>query len=139
MAEQRGARDRGSRSPASEEAKEQGMAGNRGAQAEQTPGMQAQPEQGSNRSPAARHNQAPEVRKGYEPGQAPSEQGEKEHPSPHVIARNQQGIEPRSGAGGAHSDRSEEEAQRGEPAGEHEASGRHGRQSVSGERPGHRG
>ena len=135
MAEHRKAKDLGSESPASQEAQSQGMAGTRGAEASGTPGVQAQPEQGSNRSPAARHNQEPEVRKGFAPGQAPSEQGEKDHPSPHVIAQHQQGTEPRSGSHGVRGDRSEEEAQRGGPGGEHT---RHGRQGTPGTRPGNR-
>lgn len=135
MADSRNARNRGSESPASKEAQEQGMAGASGAQASHSGGVGAQPEQGSNRSPAARNNQEPEARKGFEPGHAPSEQGEKGHPSPHVIAQHQQGIEPRSGNHATGTDRSEEEAQRGGPDGEHTEHSRHGRQHVGGDRP----
>lgn len=137
MAENRKQDELGSKSPASEEAQRQGMAGGRGAESEQMSGGGSQPEQGSNRSPAARHTQEPEVRKSFEPGHAPSEQGEKGHPSPHVIAQHQQGAEPRSGSH-MQGDRSEEEAQRGEPKGEHTVHSRDGRQSVPGNRPGNR-
>lgn len=135
MADEGNAKDLGGGSPGSKEAQEQNMAGASGSRASQTPGVQAQPEQGSNRSPSARHDQEAEVRRSFEPGHAPSEQGEKEHPSPHVIAQHQQGMKPRSGSHMGQSDRSEEEAQRGEPEGEHS---RHGRQNVSGNRPDHR-
>jgi hypothetical protein len=48
------------------------------------------------------------------------EQGDQSHPSPHVIAEHQQGIGRQSPShGGAHGNRTEEEAQRGEPRGEH--------------------
>jgi hypothetical protein len=137
MADNRKQNELGSESPASEEAKRQGMAGDRGSESEQMSGRGDQPEQGSNRSPAARHTQDPEVRKSFEPGHAPSEQGEKGHPSPHVIAQHQQGAEPRSGSH-VQGDRSEEEAQRGEPQGEHGAASRHGRQNIPGDRPGNR-
>lgn len=129
------ARERGSDSPGSKEAQEQSMAGGQGAQASGSRGAESQPEQGSDRGPAARHTQEPERRKGFEPGHAPSEQGEKGHPSPHVIAQHQQGIEPRSGNHAGGPDRSEEAAQSGEPAGEHTL---HGRQSVGGDRQDHR-
>lgn len=131
---QRKPQDRGSRSPANEEAKEQGMSGNRGAEEGRVEGEQRQPPQGSDRAPAARHQQPAEERKGFSTGQAPSEQGEKAHPSAEVVKQNQQGATPRSGshAGG---DRSEEEAQRGSPSGDHT---RHGREGLPGHRPGHR-
>jgi hypothetical protein len=129
------AEDVGSESPASEEAQQQGRSGDQGAQAGQIGGTGSQPAQASNRRPAE-HHQEEERRTHFPPGQAPSEQGEKEHSSPHVIAQHQQGIGRQSGSHGAHSERSEEEAQRGEPAEEHTRSGR---QSVPGDRPGNRG
>lgn len=129
----RESRDVGSRSPVSEEAKDQEWSGARGGpRAGRSEGTQPQPPQASGRRGAG-HEQPPTVRKGFEPGRAPSEQGEKDHPSPHVIARHQQGIEPRSGSHTAHGERSEEEAQRGEPRGEH---ARHGRQHLPGDRSG---
>jgi len=128
----RDSRDVGSRSPVGKEAKEQERSGARGGpRASRSGGIPQQPSQASGRR-SAEHEQPPTVRKGFEPGQAPSEQGERDHPSPHVIARHQQGIEPRSGSHTAHGERSEEEAQRGEPHGEHS---RHGRQHVPGNRP----
>lgn len=124
--------DVGSRSPAGEEAKEQGMSGARGGPgaAREPDPRPGQPAQASGRR-GARHEQAGEARKGFPAGQAPSEQGEKDHPSPHVIAEHQQGVEPQSAAHTAHGKRTEEEAQRGEPAEEHT---RDGRQSVPGDR-----
>jgi hypothetical protein len=127
----RQAEDLGSRSPASEEAQQQGMSGNRGAQAEQSEGAQGQPAQASNRRPSE-HEQSPEQRKHFPEGHAPSEQGEKDHPSPHVIAQHQQGIGRQSGShAGSQGDRSEEAALEGEPRGEH---ARHGRQDAPGSR-----
>ncbi|HEX2091091.1 MAG TPA: hypothetical protein VHG28_01770 [Longimicrobiaceae bacterium] len=126
--------DVGSDSPASREAKEQGMSGTRGgARAAQDPDpTPGQPAQASGRR-GAQHEQPPEERKNFAPGQAPSEQGEKDHPSPHVIAQHQQGIEGRSGSsGGAHGNRAEEESQHGEPRGGH---ARHGREHLPGDRP----
>lgn len=132
MAENRGSRERGSRSPASEEARTQEMSGARGAEAEQTPGTGKQPAQASNRR-GARHEQEPEARKGFPEGQAPAEQGDGD-PSPSTIRDRQQGIEAGSGSHGAHTERSEEAAQRGAPKGEHT---RHGREDVParGDRP----
>lgn len=132
---QRKPQDIGRDSPASEEAKKQGMSGDRGAQEGKVEGTQRQPPQGSNRSPVARFQQPAEERKHFAPGQAPSEQGEKEHPSPDMIRQNQQGAQPRSGSHSAKGERVEEEAQRGDPGGEHT---REGRQSTGGTRPGHR-
>lgn len=117
-------REVGSRSPASREAQEQGLAGSRSAR---TPEQDSQPAQASGRSGGG-HRQEPEIRRSFPEGQAPSEQGEKEHPSPHVIARQQQGIGSQSGSRAGGTD-SEEQAQRGEPSGEH---ARHGRQKVPG-------
>lgn len=123
--------DLGSRSPASEEAKQQGISGNSGARAAQSEGTQAQPSQASNRR-GAQHEQSPEQRKHFPEGHAPSEQGDQDHPSPHVIAQHQQGIGRQGGShAGSAGDRSEEIAQQGEPRGEH---ARHGRQQTPGSR-----
>jgi hypothetical protein len=122
-------------SPGSEEANEQGMSGKRGAEQARIPGMEKQPEQGSTRSPAARHEQEPERTKHFEAGHAPSEQGEKEHRSPEVVREHQMGAHPKSGSHSAHGERTEEEAQRGEPETTHT---RAGRQKTPGHRPGHR-
>lgn len=126
--ENRSPKDLGSRSPASEEAKQQSMAGDRGAEAEGGEPQQQPPQISNRRGPE--HRTPPQVRKGFPEGEAPSEQGEKGSRSPEMIARNQQGIGARSGksAGG---DRSEEEAVAGEPTGEHT---RGGRQSIPGDR-----
>lgn len=110
------------------DSREQGMSGKRGAQAEQTPGVGRQPPQGSDRAPDQRHqHQRREGEHHFAPGQAPSEQGEKEHPSPHVIAEHQQGMasRPRSGNTPAHGERSTEISEAGEPREEHTRSGRH--------------
>lgn len=99
----------GSRSPASEEAQAQGEAGAAGARAAQTAGTGSQPAQASNRRDEGKE-QEPQRRKGYEAGQAPSEQGDKEHPSPEVIAQHQQGIGRQSGNTAGRGDRSQERA-----------------------------
>lgn len=127
MAENRESRERGSRSPGSEEARTQGMSGARGAEAERTQRIGKQPAQASGRRDP-RHEQEPEARKGFAEGQAPSEQGDGD-PSPSTIRDRQEGIQARSGSHGAHTERSEEAAQRGAPTGEHI---RHGRQDVPG-------
>ena len=117
--------DVGSRSPGSEEAREQGMSGNQGPQAGQMEGTGRQPPQGSDRAPAARHQQPAEERKHFAPGHAPSEQGEKDHPSPDVIAQHQQGLGRQSGShAGSVGDRSQEEATSGEPRAGHTRDGR---------------
>lgn len=126
----RNTRDIGSDSPASEEAKEQGMSGNKGAQSEQMAGAGGQPSQASNRRNEQKEP-LPEQRRDFAPGHAPSEQGETDHPSPHVIAQHQQGIGRQSGSHGAQGDRSTERAMAGEPREEHT---RQGRQSVPGDR-----
>lgn len=128
--EARAARDVGSRSPASEEAKEQRHAGEQsGPRAAQSPGSgQQQPPQGSQR---VSNRQPPEVRRHYAEGEAPSEQGAGGERSAEVIARQQQGIEPESGSHSAHGEHTEQAATSGEPEGEHT---RHGRQHVPGDR-----
>lgn len=114
------------------ESTEQGRSGRSGAEASQEGGRAGQPRQGAGRVEQPRGSDEPEHH--FESGTAPSEQGEKDHPSPDVIARNQQGLAGSgraSGSHGAHDDRSEEVAQGGEPSGDHT---RHGRQSTPGDR-----
>lgn len=132
---QRKPQDAGSRSPASEEAKEQGLSGRAGVREATTGADGDQPPQGSGRSPGAANEQPREARKHFEPGAAPSEQGEKGHPSPEKIREHQQGIGRQSGSHRAGPDRSEEVAEQGEPDEDHT---RHGRQTTPGHRPGHR-
>ena len=117
----------------SRESTEQGAAGRRGAEAggEQT-GEGRQPRQGSERVEQGRDSESP--KHDFAEGQRPSEQGEKDHPSPSVIARNQQGLAGSgSGASGSHAggDRSEQRASEGPPSDEHT---RHGRQETPGDR-----
>lgn len=130
-----GDRQVGRGSPGSEEAARQSKSGLRGAEQSQVEGAKGQPPQGSQRAPAARHQEEPEVRKHLAEGRAPSEQGERGHPSPEVVKRHQQGAEPRSGSHSAHGERIEEESQRGGPGHDHT---REGRQQTPGHRPGHR-
>ena len=116
------------------DSREQGTSGQSGPQAERMEGAGRQNPQGSDRAPAQRHqHQGEDQRHDFEPGQAPSEQGEKDHPSPHVIAQHQQGMasRPRAGNTPADGDRSEQRAQSGEPREEHT---RGGRQDVAGDR-----
>lgn len=132
----RRAKDVGADSPGEEEAQEQRRTGESGGPQE------ARPEDGKPKSPSqtsgrrsARHEQKPEVRKHFTEEERPSAQGEGE-PSPESLKKrpSQQGIEPKSGSHGAHTQDAEEEAQRGPPDDEH---ARHGRQHVPGDRPGH--
>ena len=112
----------GGDSPASREPALQGRAGAEGGpRAAQTQGDGGQPRQGSGRTEAGRGQGSGAG--SFEPGRAPSEQGEKDHPSPHVIAQHQQGAEPRSGSH-MQGDRSQEEATSGEPRSTHTRSGR---------------
>ena len=126
--EDRSPNEVGGRSPANEEAKEQGYAGRRGAESEGG-ASQGQPAQSSNRR-GSRHEEPPEVRRSFQEGRAPSEQGDKSNPSPEEIKQHQQGMK---GGSGAHAggDRSEERAVSGEPKGDHT---RHGRQNTPGDR-----
>lgn len=119
----------GGRSPATEEAKDQALAGRRGAEAEGG-AAERQPSQSSNRR-GARHEEPPHVRRGFQEGQAPSDQGDRSSPSPERIAQDQQGMKGGSGSHAA-GDRSQEEAVSGEPKGDHTRSGR---QSTPGDRP----
>jgi hypothetical protein len=120
----RSARDLGSQSPASKEAKEQGMSGARGGpqEAGPRPETERQPPQTSGRRDP-RHEHAPEQRAGFGPENAPSNQGDGE-PSPERIARNQQGIEARSGSPRAQDHDAVREAQAGEPRDAHTSAGR---------------
>ncbi len=122
----------GSRSPASEEAKEQGASGQRGGPREaQNPDVTPdQPAQASGRR-GGQHLEPPEERKSFPPGHAPSEQGEG-GPSPEMIAKHQQGIRGQSGSHSAQGETAEEEAERGGPR---EGHTRHGRHAVPGQGP----
>ncbi len=109
-------KDLGSRSPVSEEAKEQNAAGQRGGPRapKEQPEKQKQPPQTSGRR-GAQHEQPPQERRSFEPGQAPSEQGEGS-PKPGTVAKEQgqQGVKRQSGSHSAKGERTEEEAQKGE-------------------------
>lgn len=120
--------DVGASSPPNEEAKEQLGSGFAGAEAQGGP-AQKQPAQASNRR-GAQHEEPAHVRKSFEEGNAPSEQGDQSNPSPERIAQHQQGLKPQSGSHRS-GDRSQEAAVSGEPKGEHTRSGR---QSVPGDR-----
>ena len=112
---------------------EKGASGRRGAQASQADGEGRPPRQGANRVEQPRTEEEPKHH--FERGRAPSEQGEQEHRSPEVIARNQQGLAGSgraSGSHGARSDRSQERSVRGAPQEDHT---RHGRQETPGDRP----
>jgi hypothetical protein len=125
-------KDLGSRSPASEEAKQQNASGQRGGP--RSEGQRSESDHQVARTSGrrgARHEQVPEERMGFDPGQAPSDQGDKEHPSPHMIAQTQQGIRGQSPSRG---ERSEEQAHDGEPQGQHTPHARHGRQHLPGDR-----
>lgn len=116
----------------SKASKEQGRSGRAGAESRQPGDPGGQPRQGSNRVERRRGTEEPKHHFGR--GRAPSDQGEKEHPGPDAIAREQQGLAGRGGASGshgAHGDRSESSSQSGEPAGEHT---RRGRQKTPGNR-----
>jgi hypothetical protein len=141
MAEQnneyRDTEDLGNRSPASDEAKEQNASGQRGgprSEGQRSDADHQVPQTSGRRG--AQHEENPEERKHFEAGQAPSEQGEKDHPSPHVIAQGQgqQGVRGQSPSHGAHREQSEEEAQGGSPQGTHTRSAQHGRQQMPGDR-----
>lgn len=102
----------GDESPASKEAQQQGMSGQRGAEAEQADGIGKQPAQTSGRR-SAEHEQEPEERKSFTPSQAPSAQGDGD-PGPEQIAEHQQGIGRQSGSHSAQGERTEEEARKGQ-------------------------
>lgn len=133
--EYRDAKDLGSRSPASDEAKQQNASGQRGgprSEGQRSDSDHQVPQTSGRRG--AQHEEGPEERKHFEAGQAPSEQGETDHPSPHVIAQGQQGIGGQSASHGAHREQSEEEAQGGSPQGTHTRHAQHGRQQMPGDR-----
>src|SRR5690606_23685401 len=89
--------DIGADSPASGEAKRQSIAGARGGPRQAQPrGKERQPPQSSGRR-SKRHEHLPTARKSFSPEEDPSLQG-RGGPSPEMIARSQQGIEPRSGS-----------------------------------------
>lgn len=118
-------RDLGAESPGSEESKEQGASGARGGPREWRPAptVPKQPPQESGRR-SARHQQPPTARKHFDPAEAPSAQGTGE-PGAETLKRRQQGLRARSGSTSAHGVRTEEEAERGEPAAGHTRHGRH--------------
>jgi hypothetical protein len=127
--------DIGAGSPASGEAKRQGISGARGGPRQaRTRGISKQPAQTSGRR-SVRHQQAPMQRKSFAPEENPAEQGTGE-PSPERLrARSrEQGIEPRSGSHAAHGERTQERSIQGPPDAGHT---RYGRQKVPGqpERP----
>lgn len=121
--------DIGADSPASGEAKRQSIAGARGGPRQaQTRGKERQPPQSSGRR-SKRHEHLPTARKSFSPEEDPSLQG-RGGPSPEMITRSQQGIEPRSGSHSAHGERTEELGQQGPPDHSHT---RAGRQRVPGQ------
>ena len=97
------------------ESTEQGKSGQRGAEASQTDGIGGQPRQGSQRTEVAGEA---EPKHHFAPGQAPSEQGDKNHPSPGAIAEHQQGFggsgDGHKGSHAANGGRTEEIASAGE-------------------------
>ncbi|MFW6040077.1 MAG: hypothetical protein ACOC9N_03270 [Gemmatimonadota bacterium] len=135
----RRAPDVGRDSPGEEEARAQRRAGERGGPQEARPPGRTtkQPAQTSGRR-SARHEPAPKLRRHFDDGERPSAQRDEGEPSADSVRRrpSQQGIGAKSGSHGARSERVEEEGQKGPP---HEEHARHGRQHVSGDRPGHRG
>ncbi len=118
----------GGPSPASQEAKEQGMSGHQGGpRAEHDSGTGGNAPQGERRV----ENDTPHSeRKGFEAGHAPSEQG-RGSPKPDTIAEHQQGMKGQSGSHSAHGERSDEITTRGAPQSDHV---RHGRQQTPGDR-----
>jgi hypothetical protein len=119
----------------SRESNEQGRSGRKGADASRTEGRGKQPRQGSDRTEVYGAGKR-ERDHHFEPGHAPSEQGEMDHRSPEVIKEHQQGLSSGHGAGhhgarDARSDRTQEAAARGEPRSEQV---RHGRQHLPGDR-----
>lgn len=119
--------DIGKDSPASGEAKRQGITGKKGGpRAAQVHGVGRQPPQTSGRRPR-RHEQVPSERKRFTRGESPVEQGEGE-PSPgRIKARSRlQGFEPRSGSHSARGEDTEEIGMEGPPA--HGRTPREGRQ-----------
>jgi hypothetical protein len=124
--EKRSAKDLGSRSPASESAKEQRMSGTSGGpQASGEPsktGGKQPPQTSGRRDPAHEHEGT--VRRGYEAAQDPERQGDGD-PGPDQI-RESSSMQGHGGAGGGSGTggQAEERGQSGEPQGEHTRSGR---------------
>jgi hypothetical protein len=108
----------GSRSPASEEAKEQNASGQRGGPREAGPApvTSSQPAQTSGRR-GGPHEEPPLERTGFDEENAPSAQGRKDRPNPQVIAEGQRGIRGGRGQLGGAGERSQGEAQKGDPRG----------------------
>jgi hypothetical protein len=131
--EHKDAKDVGSRSPASESAKEQRMSGTSGGaqasgESSQDGGKQP-PQTSGRRDPAHEHDGA--VRRGYEAAQDPERQGDGD-PGPEQV-RDSSSMQGLGGAGGGsgRGGQAEERAQSGEPQGEHT---RQGRQKSPGDR-----
>jgi hypothetical protein len=122
----RSAKDVGSKSPASESAKEQRMSGSKGgAQASGgSAGSGKQPPQSSGRRDPA-HEDDGNVRKGYDAAQDPERQGDGD-PGPEQIrdSSSMQGAGGGAGGGTGLGERSQESAQTGNPQGGHTRSGR---------------
>jgi hypothetical protein len=119
--------DIGKDSPATGEAKRQGITGAKGGpRAAQVPGRGKQPPQSSGRR-SRRHEQAPREAKSFTPEESPVEQGLGE-PSPERLAArsSQQGIEPRCGGHRSQGEETEEISSEGPPA--HNPPPREGRQ-----------
>lgn len=125
--------DVGSDSPASGEAKEQRIAGARGGpqEARTPPRVAKQPPQTS-ATRSAGHRQVPKARKTFAPEEDPSKQGAGE-PGPEQLKERPslQGIGGQSGSHSAQGERTEEEAQAGEPKAGHAW---RGRQHLPGDR-----
>lgn len=119
--------DIGKDSPATGEAKRQGIAGAKGGpRAAQVHGKGKQPPQSSGRR-SRRHEQPPREAKSFTREESPVEQGLGERSPERLKARSrQQGIEPRSGGHRSHGERTEEQALEGPPA--HRRPPREGRQ-----------
>lgn len=132
--EKRSAKDVGSRSPASESAKEQRMAGTSSGpqEAQESPRTEKQPPQTSGRRDPA-HEHEGTVRRGYEAAQDPERQGDGD-PGPEQI-RDSSAMQGHGGRGNvgraAKAEDKTERSQEGEPAGRHTAPGR---QHVPGDR-----
>jgi hypothetical protein len=126
-------KDVGSRSPASESAKEQRMSGTASGPQEgrEAPRTEKQPPQTSGRRDPA-HEHRGTVRKGYEASRDPERQGDGD-PGPAQLrdSPGMQGIGGSGSRGRVRAEDAEERAQSGEPEGGHTA---HGRQAEPGAR-----
>ncbi|HEX6750299.1 MAG TPA: hypothetical protein VF092_23600 [Longimicrobium sp.] len=103
------------------------MTGAQGGPGSPQPGHEGTSPQGTQR---VENDTPPSERKGFEAGQAPSDQGRGD-PKPDTIAEHQQGFEGQSGSHGAHTRTTEESSTRGEP---HDTHVRDGRQHAPGDR-----